>query len=133
MKKLIVILCCLQIVVSGFSQKTSSHPLFNSGWEFVRYAAALTNKARLKICYVPTTSADNVNNINYWYDVCGDLPVEPPVLSVWVSSRPKVLSTADGLAFLKYSSCPHYSGTAEIGDHSIRPGLSGRMKRKSLK
>jgi dipeptidase E len=35
---------------------------------------------------VPTGSADNANNIIYWYDLCHDLPIEPYVLNVWVSS-----------------------------------------------
>ncbi len=144
---------------------------------FVRYAAALTGLARPRVCYLPTASADNVYNINYFYEVCHDLPLEPYVLRVWVSSyydtlsfedillsmdvlivgggntlnmmaiwkaqdidgvlrkalrkgivlaggsagsicwfanglsdsRPKELSLVDGLGFLEFSHCPHYS------------------------
>jgi len=166
-------------------QRAKDQTIFAYGGEinkgFVKYVAGLTKLSRPKICYVPTGSADNVYNINYWYDICHDLPVEPNVLRVWVSSyydqesfedmllgmdaiivgggntlnmlaiwkaqgidtvlykalnkgiilaggsagsicwfengisdsRPQKLSVVEGLSFLKYSHCPHYSGGAE--------------------
>ncbi len=167
---------------------------------FIRYTASLTRKDKPKVCYIPTASADNVYNINFWYDACHDLPLEPYGLRVWVSSaddpqsfeeiltgmdaiivgggntlnmmaiwkaqgidtvlqkclkkgiilaggsagsicwyingvsdsRPKQLSMVDGLAFLDFSTCPHYSEGEtrknlyhqKILDGTIKPGYA---------
>ncbi|MFK8265108.1 Type 1 glutamine amidotransferase-like domain-containing protein [Capnocytophaga cynodegmi] len=145
--------------------------------KFTEYIMGLTNKKNPKICYVPTASADNSENIKYWKNICDKLKIETIVLNVWVSSsnenqsfeeillncdaiivgggntlnmigiwkaqqiddvlrkalkkgiilaggsagsicwfengisdsRPTNLSIVDGLAFLPYSNCPHYS------------------------
>lgn len=53
---------------------------------FIRYLAGMTGKERPKICYLPTASADNVYNINNWYELCHDLPVEPFVQRAFISS-----------------------------------------------
>jgi len=160
---------------------------------FIRYVAELTGLPKPKICYLPTASADNVYNINYWYDACHDLPVEPYVMRVWVSSnedtrtfdeillgmdaivvgggntlnmmaiwkaqgidtvlhkclqkgiilaggsagsicwfnngisdsRPKELSVVNGLSFLDFSSCPHYSEGGQRKDLYHKKMLDG--------
>lgn len=164
---------------SDAAKKT--HTIFVFGGDinrqFVRYVAELTGKPEPKMCYVPTASADNKDNIAYWNSICKSLPVEPHVLEVWVSSmcdtisfeetllnmdaivvgggntlnmmgiwnaqeidkimkealdkgiilaggsagsicwfdegisdsRPGRLSVVEGLGFLPYSNCPHYS------------------------
>jgi len=144
---------------------------------FVSYIALLTGEDKPKICFLPTATGDSERYINYWYELCNDLPVIPYVLRVWISSysqektfeeillemdaivvgggntlnmiaiwkaqgiddvlktaldkgivlaggsagslcwflngttdsRPKELSIVEGLGFLKYSHCPHYS------------------------
>ena len=145
--------------------------------KFTQYIADLTKKGKPKICYMPTASADNQDNIKYWGSICNTLKMDTIVLKVWVSSleknqsfedillnsdaivvgggntlnmlgiwkaqgidiilrkalkkgiilaggsagsicwfqngisdsRPVSLSIVDGLGFLPYSNCPHYS------------------------
>jgi peptidase E len=145
--------------------------------KFTQYIADLTKKEKPKICYVPTASADNQDNIKYWGRICDALKIDTILLKVWVSSseknksfedillnsdaiivgggntlnmlgiwksqgidtilkkalkkgiilaggsagsicwfqngisdsRPVSLSIVDGLGFLPYSNCPHYS------------------------
>ncbi|MBC9795536.1 peptidase E [Sinomicrobium weinanense] len=54
--------------------------------EFIKYTAQLTGKKKPKICFLPTATGDNEWYINYWYELCHDLEVEPHVLKVWISS-----------------------------------------------
>jgi len=55
---------------------------------FIKQVITLTGKARPKICYVPTASADNPNGSLNFFSLCRDLPVEGYILSVWVNSDP---------------------------------------------
>ena len=55
--------------------------------KFIEYTAELTKKERPKICYVPTASADNSDNIAYFNNICKYLSLEPYVLNVWISSE----------------------------------------------
>lgn len=145
--------------------------------KFVQYVVDLTKKESPIICYLPTASADNQDNIKFWEYICKTIGIEPIILKVWVSSsptnrsfedyimtsdavvvgggntlnmlglwkaqgidtllhnalkegvilsggsagsicwfqkgisdsRPVSLSVVDGLGFLPYSNCPHYS------------------------
>lgn len=171
---------------------------------FINYVASLTRKPRAKICFLPTGLADSPWAINWWYSLCAELPVEPHVLNVWVSSayakesfeddllgmdaiivgggntlnmiaiwkaqgidvalrkalqkgivlaggsagsicwyqdgisdsRPVKLSLVDGLGFLPFSHCPHYSEDAHrkalyqnlIRTHAINPGYGSDAK-----
>ncbi|HET7896830.1 MAG TPA: Type 1 glutamine amidotransferase-like domain-containing protein, partial [Flavisolibacter sp.] len=63
---------------------------FGGDWNpgFIRYIAGLTGKARPKICFIPTASADNPYAIGYWYEMCVHLPVEPSVLRTFINSSP---------------------------------------------
>lgn len=54
--------------------------------KFVQYVIDLTKKENPKICYLPTASADNQENIKYWGNICNTLKIEPITLKVWVSS-----------------------------------------------
>ena len=54
--------------------------------EFVKYTATLTKKEKPRICFLPTATGDALWYINYWYELCHDLDVEPHVLKVWISS-----------------------------------------------
>ncbi|CAM4411083.1 Type 1 glutamine amidotransferase-like domain-containing protein [Zobellia nedashkovskayae] len=54
--------------------------------EFVKYTAELTKKENPKICFLPTGTADSAYYINYWYELCSDLNIEPKVLEVWINS-----------------------------------------------
>jgi peptidase E len=54
--------------------------------KFVKYVADLTGKENPKVCYVPTASADNEDNIRLWNYYCSTLNIEPRVLRVWFSS-----------------------------------------------
>lgn len=85
------VFCVLSVNAQDNAKKNPpDQTIFAFGGEinkgFVKYVASLTEVARPKICYVPTGSADNPYNIIYWYEICHDLPVEPHVLRVWVSS-----------------------------------------------
>ncbi len=53
---------------------------------FIKYTAELTNKEKPKICFLPTATADNKSYINYWYELCSDLTLEPKVMKVWINS-----------------------------------------------
>ncbi|MEO1049677.1 MAG: peptidase E [Bacteroidota bacterium] len=145
--------------------------------EFIKYTAALTNKKKPRICFLPTAMGDNIYFINYWYELCADLDIITSVMKVWINSydqqqtweeiltsvdaiiagggntlnmlaiwkaqgidmalkkaydqgvvlaggsagsicwfeggttdsRPKELTLVEGLSFLNYSHCPHYS------------------------
>jgi peptidase E len=54
--------------------------------EFVKYTAKLTKKAKPRICFLPTATGDALWYINYWYELCHDIEVEPHVLKIWISS-----------------------------------------------
>jgi peptidase E len=54
--------------------------------EFVQYTAKLTKKDKPKICFLPTATGDAPWYIEYWYQLCHDLDVEPHVMKIWISS-----------------------------------------------
>ncbi len=54
--------------------------------EFVKYTAKLTGKTKPRICFLPTATGDALWYINYWYELCHDIEVEPHVLKVWINS-----------------------------------------------
>lgn len=54
--------------------------------KFVQYVTDLTNKTDPKIIYIPTASADNEKNIEYWKTICAKIGINPFILKVWVSS-----------------------------------------------
>lgn len=54
--------------------------------KMVEYIANLTKKESPKICYLPTASADNQDNIKYWERICNTLKLDTIILKVWVSS-----------------------------------------------
>ncbi len=64
---------------------------------FIAYIVRLTGKERPKVCFVPTASADNPYGIIRWYERARELPLEPYVLRVWVSSYTTKTSFADYL------------------------------------
>lgn len=78
------------ITCSLFAQSTPK-TLFVYGGQankpFVKYVAELTGKENPKICFLPTATGDRPTYINFWYDLCHDLPVEPYVQKVWISSN----------------------------------------------
>lgn len=53
---------------------------------FIQEIIKLTGKERPRICYLPTASGDSENSIIRWYELVHDLPVEPSVQRVWISS-----------------------------------------------
>ncbi|OFY28892.1 MAG: hypothetical protein A2X09_12810, partial [Bacteroidetes bacterium GWF2_43_11] len=63
--------------------------------KFVQYVADLTKKENPKICYLPTASADNLDNIKYWSNICKMLKIDTIILKVWVSSSEKNQSFED--------------------------------------
>jgi peptidase E len=63
--------------------------------KFVEYIAGLTGKENPEICYLPTASADNQDNINYWGAICNILKIDTIILKVWVSSSEKNQSFED--------------------------------------
>lgn len=67
--------------------------------KFVRYVADLTKKENPKICYLPTASADNADNIKYWGRICNALNLDTIILKVWVSSSEKNQSFEDLLLY----------------------------------
>lgn len=63
--------------------------------KFVQYVADLTKKESPEICYLPTASADNQDNIKYWSNICNTLKIDTIILKVWVSSSEKNPSFED--------------------------------------
>ncbi len=63
--------------------------------KFVQYVADLTKKEHPKICYLPTASGDNPDNIKYWENICNRLLLDTIILKVWVSSSEKNQSFED--------------------------------------
>lgn len=57
--------------------------------KFVGYVAELTGKEKPRICYLPTASGDNEENIKYWNNICKTLNIESLIMKVWVSSSEK--------------------------------------------
>jgi len=88
MKKLTLLLL-VSIFTTGilYSQDQYIFP-YGSGpsKEFIKEIIKLTGKERPKICYLPTASGDSERGIIRWYDLVHDLPVEPSVQRVWISS-----------------------------------------------
>lgn len=63
--------------------------------KMVEYIADLTKKETPRICYLPTASADNQDNIKYWEYICNTLKLDTIILKVWVSSSEKNRSFED--------------------------------------
>lgn len=57
--------------------------------KFVQYVVDLTKKENPIICFVPTASGDNPDNIKYWQNICGTLQLDTIILKVWASSSEK--------------------------------------------
>lgn len=64
---------------------------------FMKEIIALTGKERPKICFLPTASGDSERNIIRWYDLVHDLPVEPYIQRVWISSYNQKVSFEEHL------------------------------------
>lgn len=62
---------------------------------FIRYMAALTGKARPKICYLPTASADAPDGIIRFFQSCAPLNVEPSVQESFIESLTQTRSWED--------------------------------------
>jgi len=96
MKRFYLILSFLVFLsIKGLTQTNTPKPeqtIFvfggNINQKFIAYVVDLTKKTNPKVCYLPTASADNENDIKYWNNVCKNLSIEPYVLKVWVSSSP---------------------------------------------
>jgi dipeptidase E len=73
------------------------------GTPFVRYMAELTGKARPKLLFLPTASADSPSGIIGWYKSCAPLNVESLVQDSFIAStsQPRgwdeVLLSVDGI------------------------------------
>ncbi len=94
MKSLIIILSVIGLLqINGQAQTNDikhEQTIFVFGGDinlkFVQYVANLTKKQNPKICYIPTASADNADNIEFWNFICKKLSIESNVLKVWISS-----------------------------------------------
>jgi dipeptidase E len=88
MKKF-TLLSLVLIFIAGitFGQDQYIFP-FGSGpnKQFMQEIIKLTGKERPKICFLPTASADNDRGVIRWYELVHDMPVEPSVMRVWISS-----------------------------------------------
>jgi peptidase E len=94
MKRLFIILTVIGLLhINGQTQtndKKAEQTIFVFGGDinqkFIQYVVGLTKKQNPKVCYVPTASADNADNIKLWNFFCKKLSIEPNVLKVWGSS-----------------------------------------------
>ena len=75
----------------------------NFNTTFIRYMAQLTGKARPRLCYLPTASADSADATIGWFKNCAPLNVEPFVQNVFIESLTQsqgwdeVLLSMDGI------------------------------------
>jgi peptidase E len=73
------------------------------GEAFIRYMATLTGKARPRLCYLPTASADSASGIISWFRSCAALNVSPFVQESFIASTrqaqgwDEVLLSMDGI------------------------------------
>lgn len=67
----------------------------NFNTTYIRYMAALTGKARPKICYLPTASADDAGGIIRFFQFCAPLDVEPSVQRSFIESLSQTRSWED--------------------------------------
>jgi dipeptidase E len=67
------------------------------GTAFIRYMAQLTGKARPKLLYLPTASADSANGVITWYRNCAPLTVEPSHQNSFIASNSQTRSWEDVL------------------------------------
>jgi len=59
------------------------------GKPFIRKVIALTKKTSPRICFLPTAGADSPYAINWWYELCQDLPMKAYVQRVFLNSSPE--------------------------------------------
>ena len=69
----------------------------NYNTAFIRYMAQLTGKARPKLLYLPTASADSPNGIISWYRNCAPLNVEPSHQISFIASTQQLRTWEDVL------------------------------------
>lgn len=63
--------------------------------KFTRYIVDLTGKEHPRLCYLPTASGDNPDNIRFWGSICNALKIDTLVMNVWVSASPDNQSFED--------------------------------------
>lgn len=63
--------------------------------KFVEYVSNLIHKPEPRICYLPTASADNADNIKYWEYICKGLGIESHIMKVWIDSDTQKQSFED--------------------------------------
>ena len=82
---------CIFSINASAEKNGAEETIFTFGGDinqkFIQYVVDLTGKQNPRICYVPTASADNEDNIKYWSLICKQLSLESFVLKVWVSSN----------------------------------------------
>ncbi|TSE10633.1 MULTISPECIES: peptidase E [Aquimarina] len=87
---LLIVLFFVYNITTGQDISSSDKKLFVYGGqvnkEFIKYTAQLTGKKRPKVCFLPTATGDNERYMNFWYQLCSDLDIEPHVLKVWINS-----------------------------------------------
>jgi dipeptidase E len=92
MKQISLLLILLYMMTTPSRAQTPTRTILAYGGAlqkgFIKQVVTLTGKAKPKICYLPTASADNPYGVINFYDLCRDLSVEPYTLSVWVNSNP---------------------------------------------
>ena len=90
MKKHIVFTFMMAIGIMGTKAQGPDQYIFPFGGGqnkyFIKEIIKLTGKERPRICYLPTASRDSEAGIIRIYELVSDLPVEPHVQKVWISS-----------------------------------------------
>lgn len=111
MKYLLLMIVCIVTVIETTSAndiqtQTEKHLFIYGGdinLKFVQYVVDLTEKENPKICYLPTASADNNDNLKYWENICQTIKIDTLILKTWVSSSDdnksfeEILLTSDAI------------------------------------
>ncbi|HSI70931.1 MAG TPA: peptidase E [Gillisia sp.] len=72
------------------AQKQNKRKIFLTGGGYdlktIKYLISLTGKENPKICFLPTPMGDSEAYINKWFEIAKELPIQPFVQKVFVSS-----------------------------------------------
>ncbi|WP_428331251.1 Type 1 glutamine amidotransferase-like domain-containing protein [Mucilaginibacter sp.] len=89
------------VLANNLSSATITKKILLSGGiydlNWFHYMISLTGKDKPKVCFLPTASGDNQFYIDYWFKTAKDLPVEPFVQKVFISSSEQKLSFEESL------------------------------------
>lgn len=84
-----------------FAQGKESRKIFLTGGGYdlktIKYLVSLTGKENPKVCFLPTPMGDSEAYISKWFEIAKQLPIQPFVQKVFITSTEQKTSFADTL------------------------------------